>query len=363
METNSSLLIDALLTAGFGVQHSILATLSVKARTKKWFGWEPIAWRSVESLVNVSYILLAVAAWQPVDVVIWDASGIIGYTLLIITVASWIWYWQLHLFEYDCGLAFGSTSLVARISDRPIPNLVPWKVGSRRWIRFPVHTAFFGMFLCLPRMTADLLVLGIVLNIYNVIGSVLYDLRILKLSGEPYRKYMEVTGLIWPPIYRAPQGARDLTMPAPLHWAHPAMHVSGVFFGLLLGTLYFLTLGSPETTLVESAKVATVGLLGSLLVGFAIGRSSKPRAPNWEQQQTDLSTTVAISAAIGVMWWASLTWLKIGEPPNFAYYLPLWFIVQYLGHVFAVAADIRKWVPSAAPPKTTFQPEDVPRAL
>jgi hypothetical protein len=34
-----------------------------------------------------------------------------------------------------------------------------------------------------------------------------------------------------------------------------------------------------------------------------------------------------------------------GAPPSFAVYLPLWFMVQYLGHVFAYLADRRKWSP------------------
>lgn len=363
MSIQLPLLIDAVLTAGFGVQHSVLATLRVKARARKWFGLEPTAWRSIESLVNVSYILLAVAAWQPVDVTVWDVHGAAGQVLLVITCAFWVWYWQLHLVEHDCGLAFGSTSVVAGVSHKPLPKLVPWKVGSRRWIRFPVHTAFFGMFLCLPHMTADLLVLGVVLNIYNVIGSILYDLRLQKLSGAGYETYQQVTGLIWPPIYRAPQGAKNLTMPAPLHWVHPWMHIPGLMLGLCLGALYFLVLGHPEPTLVASAKVAVIGILGSMFVGLAIGRLSRPRADNWEQQQTDLSTTVALAAATGVMWWVAIIWLTNGAPPNFAYYLPLWFIVQYLGHVFAVLADMTKWVPSEVLQKAILRSEDASRAL
>jgi len=37
------------------------------------------------------------------------------------------------------------------------------------------------------------------------------------------------------------------------------------------------------------------------------------------------------------------TWVAHGSPPAFAVFLPLWFTVQYLGHVFAVMADRCKW--------------------
>jgi hypothetical protein len=346
MNTQTSLFIDILLTLGFGVQHSLLAMFRTKARVRKWVGIEPLAWRSVESLVNVCYILLAAAAWQRIDVTIWDIRGLPGMAMLAVTCASWLWYWQLHLFEYDCGLAFGSTTLVARLAQEPSPKLVPWKIGTRRWLRFPVHTAFFGMFLCLPHMTADALALGIVINIYNVVGSVLYDKRLEKLAPKEYGEYIKVTGLIWPPIYRAPEGAKSVTMPEPLHWRRPSMHVPGLVLGFALGLLYFWILGDPGLGVATSAKAAGAGILGSVLVGGILGRICKPTANDWGQQQTDLSTTVALAAATGVLWWVMIVWYRDGTPPNFAYYLPLWFTVQYLGHVFAVLADLQRWAPA-----------------
>ncbi len=218
---------------------------------------------------------------------------------------SWLWYWQLHLFEYDCGLAFGSTTLVAHAAGANGPKLLPWKVGSRRWIRFPVHTAFFGMFFLLPTMTTDLLVLAIVANIYNVIGSVLYDLRLINTGAASYRTYMAVTGLIWPPIYRAPQGAKEITMPAPSHWRRPVMHLPGLIAGVVLGFGYLLVIGPTAVTPLQLLLAGGAGLAGAVLVGGALGFFLRPAADTWAQQQTDLSTTVALAAAVGVVTWAS----------------------------------------------------------
>jgi len=89
--------------------------------------------------------------------------------------------------------------------------------------------------------------------------------------------------------------------------------------------------------------VGLLGLLGSVLVGLFLGLACKPEADGWDQQQTDLSTTVALSAALGVILWVGAVWLKTGAPPIFAVYLPLWYTVQYAAHVFAVLADRRKW--------------------
>lgn len=343
---DSSLAIDALLVAGFGVQHSILATVRVKARARSTTGITPLAWRSAESLSNVTYILAAASLWRTSDTVVWATSGVASLALSLVFVVSWVWYWQLHLVEYDCGLAFGSTTLVAQLSGKPQYRLTPWKVGSRRWIRFPVHTAFFGMFFALPVMTADLFVLAVFLNLYNIVGSILYDKRLAHLSGDSYREYTDRTGLIFPPVYRCPAGAGDIVMERPVHWRRPTRHLPGVLAGLLLGAAYFFALSSPSLSARDMTFTALVGLVGSLLVGLPLGRVCKPdRSVDWNQQQTDLSTTVATAAAVGVASYALAVALVQGNPPTFAVYLPLWFIVQYLGHVTAVLADRRKWLP------------------
>ena len=79
------------------------------------------------------------------------------------------------------------------------------------------------------------------------------------------------------------------------------------------------------------------------MVGLVLGWSLKPSSPSWAQAQTDLSTTIALAGASGVALWAGLVWLMSGFPPSFAAYLPLWFTVQYLGHVMAFAAAPKKW--------------------
>lgn len=124
MSQSVQLLVDTLLVLGFGVQHSALATLRVKRAVKAKTGIESLAWRSVESLSNVVYILVAAALWQHTDNVVWELSGIPMVVMYGLAVVSWLWYWQLHLFEYDCGLAFGSTTLVAQTAGAPGPKLI-----------------------------------------------------------------------------------------------------------------------------------------------------------------------------------------------------------------------------------------------
>ncbi|MCZ7416452.1 MULTISPECIES: hypothetical protein [unclassified Streptomyces] len=349
MESSVKLLVDALLVVGFGVQHSVLATLRVKRVVKARTGMEALAWRSVESLANVVYILVAASLWQHTGDVVWELSGAAMVAMYALVAASWLWYWQLHLFEYDCGLAFGSTTLVAQTAGAQGPKLINWKVGTRRWIRFPVHTAFFGMFFLLPTMTTDLLVLAVVINIYNIIGSILYDKRLLAVAGDAYRPYLDRTGLILPPVYRNAKGAADLEMAAPQHWRKPSMHLPGLVVGIGLGVMYHFLIGAHAVTGTDMLKAGGAGLLGAVVTGLILGAWLKPRASDWGQQQTDLSTTVALNAATGVVTWAVIGWIQTGQAPPFAAFLPLWFTVQYLGHVFAFLADRKKWSVSLVP--------------
>lgn len=340
---NPSLWIDVALVTGFGLQHSVLATLRVKSTLKRRWGMTPLAWRSVESVSNIVYVLFATALWRRSDIVIWNIDGPIRYALLSGLAASWLWYWYLHLVEYDSGLAFGSTTLVARLADAVQPQLENWTVGSRRWIRFPVHTAFFGMFLLLPRMTADLLVLGIVLNIYNVIGSILYDKRLIKTIPSMWNPYIEKTGLIWPPVYRCPAGATAMGWPSPRQWRKPAMHLPGAIVGLALGALYYCVLGAQPWGPADMIRVFGVSILAALVSGAVLAYVAQTDAESWGQRQTDLSTSVALSSAVGVVCWVAASLLLTGSAPTFGVYLPMWFTVQYLGHVVAYAAHPSRW--------------------
>lgn len=58
---------NALLTIGFGFQHSLSATFAPKRLVRTWFGIDPLNWRSVASLVNTIHIPRRASFSQPVD--------------------------------------------------------------------------------------------------------------------------------------------------------------------------------------------------------------------------------------------------------------------------------------------------------
>lgn len=339
----SDLLIDVLLVVGFGIQHSVLALVRVKNRVKKWIAWDTLQWRAAESTSNIVYVLVAASLWRDVPSVVWEVHGPLRSVMWIGLAAAWLWYWQLHVFEYDAGLAFGSTPLINRSQGRPSPPLEQWKTGTRRWIRFPVHTAFFPMFFLVPTMTASTLALAVTANVYNVIGSVLYDRRLEKLVGEPYFAYQRRTGLILPPIRRAPKGAADMSLPRPTHWDSPIRNLPGAALAPLGGLWYWLALGRTDHLPSEMLLAGLAALAWAVVGGCFLGLITNRRFVGIDdtlhnRRQTELATNAGLMSAGSLIIWAVLSLLRAGGAPQFAPFLSMWFIVLCLAQLVAYAA-------------------------
>ncbi len=331
------LTVDALLVVGFGVQHSLLATVRVKTYISKRLSLTPLQWRGVQSMVNVVYVLAAFALWQSVNTQIWNVTGPARIAMITICVASWLWYFQLHIFEYDPGQAFGSSAAASRITMRKAPSLELWKVGSRNWIRFPVHTAFFPMFLAFPHMIASTLLFGIAINIYNVVGSKFYDQRLKKL-GRPYHEYQAVTGLILPKM-SSPRGATDLPMKGPRHWMHPERYTLSLLVGIGAGVLYYAALGRSAGNFPTLVLGGGVGVGVALMSGVLLGTLSRGRlirseeSLSYDEMHARLATSAALGSAIALIVWYAITYYSHHAIPAIGLVLPLWVIVLWLGHV------------------------------
>jgi hypothetical protein len=334
----NDLIIDALLTFGFGVQHSIIALIGVKRFIQKHLGLDSMQWRAIQTVINVNYILIAAALWRSSDIVIYELTGTAMIIMCIFLVIGWLWYFESHLLEYDCGQAFGCSAILAKIFklEKPVPEM--WKVIGRRWIRFPVHTAFFPMFLCFPTMTADLLVFGIVANIGNIYGTVLYDRRLVKLIGEPYKKYIQRTNLISPFMFgKKRKGAYDMDLPKPIMYKNPEIYIDGLIIGLIIGFLHFHFRGIDVYNNFESLySLALFSFVTALVGGLVSGFTSMSRFKKYLMENdiksflTLLGTKSAIISFTNLLLYFTLSFMVYSDIPSFAIILPVWLIVLWV---------------------------------
>jgi hypothetical protein len=231
-------------------------------------------------------------------------------------------------------MAFGSTPAISAALGKPAPRAEQWKVGSRRWIRFPVHTAFFPMFFANPHMDLSGLVLAITANAYNIVGSILYDKRIEKLAGDAYRRYQAVTGLILP---LHPRGASAMDLPAPTHWRHPLRYLPAVVLGLTGGCVYFAALGVISNALGDSLRALGAALLLAIVAGGILGtihaRRFAPDGPGYLQVQAVLATNAAVVSALSLITWVALDFVLRHAIPFPAIVLPMWVTTLWIGHV------------------------------
>lgn len=335
------LVIDALLVFGFGIQHSIIATLRLKKVVKKLTNLDPVSWRGIQSIINVSYIVLAACLWREVPIIVWDFTGTIFYWIFgVILALSWIWYFQIHLFEYDCGQAFGSSAVLSRLQGSAVPSMEMWKVGTRRWLRFPVHTAFFPMFFAFPRMSLSMLVLAVVANFNNIYGTILYDKRLESLIGKAYKTYQERTGLLFFPLRKAPRGAADLDLPSPTHWKNPLNNMPGIVMGLLAGYFYWRALGVTSLSTSDTLKTWGASALVSVLAGSAIGlvfsfQWRMLQQLSYPRLLTLLSTNSALTSATSIITWWFLSFFSQGTLPILYTSFAMWLTVLWVGHAVA----------------------------
>lgn len=191
-----ALLWDTALIAGFGMVHSGMASFFCKNHSKIVIA--PHYYRLVFSLTTACYILLAAYLWRDVNYILYAVTGTPKIILNLLCALGWVMYFYSHLFYYEVGGVFGTSQLFAK---SPLINSIRFDYstnGLKKYIRFPVHTAFFLMFLTIPTITASTLIFALAATFYAWAGTLHHDYRYSKLFKEEYEAYKNDTGMVFP---------------------------------------------------------------------------------------------------------------------------------------------------------------------
>jgi|SRR5687768_2111781 protein-S-isoprenylcysteine O-methyltransferase Ste14 len=195
-----AIVIDALLIALFGVQHSVMARQGFKQAWTRIV--PPPAERSVYVLAASLALIILFALWRPIEGVLWDATGTaLEMPLWILFAAGWgmvlLSTFLLNHFELF-GLQQAWFHVTGRTAEKPVMR----KPLYYRYIRHPLYSGFFLAFWATPVMTYGHLLLAAGLSVYMLVAIRYEERDLVGLFGKDYEDYRQTAGMLTPRLRR-----------------------------------------------------------------------------------------------------------------------------------------------------------------
>lgn len=205
-----AVLINVLLLAAFGVQHSVMARPAFKAWWTRFV--PPTIERSTYVWLSSAVLVLLYWQWRTMPAVIWDVWQPAG------RLALWALFWL------GWAIALAATFMVSHFDLFGLRQVyLAWRgkpythIGFHvRWlyrlVRHPLMLGFLIAFWATPTMTAGHLLFSIGMTGYILIATQLEERDLVEVLGDEYRDYRRrVPGLL--PLRRPPR--RHPTQAAP----------------------------------------------------------------------------------------------------------------------------------------------------
>jgi len=192
------IIIDVLVIALFGLQHSVMARPAFK---KAWtrFVPEPVE-RSVYVLFASAALIVLFLFWQPLGTTIWQVPASMGWLSTILTVMFFggfgivlVSTFLINHFELF-GLQQGWLNFRARTAAAPELHQPLFY----RWVAHPLYAGFFIAFWSTPHMSAGHLLLAVGLSIYMLIAIRYEERDLTNVFGDDYTRYRASVGGLVP---------------------------------------------------------------------------------------------------------------------------------------------------------------------
>ncbi len=199
----TAIVIDLLLLTLFALQHSVMARPTFKR------GWTRFVPEPVE---RATYVLLTCVAlgllfwgWQPIEGVVWSASGVFGGALTALYFAGWglVLYATTLIDHFDL---FGMQQVVRywRDRDTAAPHFVTPSLY--KYIRHPLYVGWFTVFWATPTMSYGHLLLAVVTTAYILVAVRIEERDLEDVFGKTYQDYRESTPAFVPTAKRSRSG-------------------------------------------------------------------------------------------------------------------------------------------------------------
>lgn len=200
LSEKNALLLDALLSILFFLQHSFLIRRNIRQKLTQFIPNE--YYNAFYGITSGITLLLVMILWQKSSSSIITADGLYYWMFRALFCLSFLgFYWGVKsLGSFD---ALGVAPLLRYLDkkqNKPQPLV---SKGPYRWVRHPLY--FFMMILIwsCPVLTLDRLLFNILWCVWIIIGTILEDRDLLHEFGNQYREYQLQVPMLIP--YRIPR--------------------------------------------------------------------------------------------------------------------------------------------------------------
>jgi len=195
-----AVVIDLLLIALFGLQHSVMARQGFKSW---WTRFIPrAAERSVYVLAASIMLMILFLGWRPIPTVAWNVSNPVASGIV------WLLFWLgwftvlLSTFLINHFELFGlhQAWLNMRGQEAEAPKFRQPLLY--KWVRHPLYLGFFLAFWATPEMTAGHLLLAVGMSVYMLIAIRYEEHDLVGYFGRDYEDYRRDVGMLTPRFRR-----------------------------------------------------------------------------------------------------------------------------------------------------------------
>jgi protein-S-isoprenylcysteine O-methyltransferase Ste14 len=193
-------IVDVLLIAVFGLQHSVMARQSFK----RW--WlrivPPPIERSVYVLCASIALMILFTFWRPIDTIVWTVANPILHDII------WLLFWigwgtvLLSTFLINHFELFGLQQAWFHMRRRDAEPPRFRQPLFYKWVRHPLYLGFLLAFWAAPQMTAGHLLLAAGMTVYILIAIRHEERDLVSLFGRDYALYREQAGMLTPRLRR-----------------------------------------------------------------------------------------------------------------------------------------------------------------
>jgi methanethiol S-methyltransferase len=200
----TAIVIDALLIALFGFQHSVMARQGFK---RAWTRIVPVpAERSLYVLIASLILIVLFLFWRPIGATVWDARGTaLEVPLWVAFAAGWaivlVSTFLLNHFEL-----FGLQQAWFHMRGRQAEPLKLRQPMFYKYVRHPLYSGFFLAFWATPHMTYGHSLLAAGMSVYMLIAIRYEERDLVGLYGDEYVRYRQDVGMLTPRLRRQPGG-------------------------------------------------------------------------------------------------------------------------------------------------------------